>query len=164
MKKLLAAVMIVVVPTLISTGAWALTVVDTEASGTYYAGGTYHDSTGTPTYTHDVNPFVGDNNWSVTSLTGTNIAGGYIMVTLTGPYFGNLYATQATVGASGDLYISSTGWQTSSGSAADHWASDKFDPATEGWNLVVPFGGTKIGPSNTLVFAYTNTMHDLGVG
>ncbi len=163
MKKLLAIVMALAAPVFISTGAWALSVTDTEASGNYYAGGTYHDSTGTPSYTHDINPFGGDGNWSVTGFTATNV-GSNIVVTFTGPYFGNTYATNAIVGAPGDLYLSSTGWQTSSGSAANHWASDTFiadklNPKYEGWNLVVPLG--TILTSDGVVFTFKSTMHNL---
>ena len=160
MKRLLAAVMVLVVPILISTGGWALTVDDRQGVAGAYYGGIYNSNpiggphTTNPSYAYDTIPQSGPSadTWNVTGFTATNIAGGYIQVTFSGPYFSTNSAanpTGGTAGRPGDLYISSTGWVVATDpiSSGGHGIGDTFSLA-EGWNYVIPLLGTPVATRN----------------
>jgi hypothetical protein len=74
--------------------------------------------------------------FDVDSMTVTQ-SGGSITVRLQGPYFGN---TQSLTNyGSGDLYISSGGWNVTDGNTSHHW-NDVFK-ISEGWDYVVSLDG-----------------------
>jgi hypothetical protein len=82
------------------------------------------------------------------------VSGGMVSVKLTGNYFPS-YANNIGLAGSygpGDLYISTSGWHTSTGSAP--YAEDTFNSG-EGWNLVVSQSG-KVCALNYDTITYSN--------
>ncbi len=156
MRKAFIAVTIFFVPVFVCTGAWALFIDDRQDLPGAYYGGTHTTSSGaTNPYNYDTSPMAGapgDYQFSVTSLAASkNASTGEITVSLTGPYFGTYYAYDSSKPAGpGDLYISSKGWKVDS--PANHGYTDKFNPATEGWDYVIKFS-TTAGLKNTFLYA-----------
>jgi len=169
MRKALALAIGIMVPIVFAATAGALVVIDQQGVPGAYYGGIYTTPIGSdPTYAFDLVPST-DTTFSVNSFAATNVAGGMIQVTFTGPYFGsdgdpyNNPTGGFTKGRPGDLYLSTTGWVVAT-NPGNHGIGDTFNPATEGWNVVVPFLGTPVGVNDGLVFTYTNTMHNLDTG
>jgi hypothetical protein len=72
------------------------------------------------------------------------VSGGMVSVKLTGSYFSSYLGNVGLAGSNGpgDLYISTSGWHTSSGSAPNY-STDTFNSG-EGWNLVVSQADKKV--------------------
>jgi hypothetical protein len=171
MKKLYLWVAILVVPLFLATGAWALVVDDEQGVPGAYYGGVWTTVgppvTQNPAYAFDTAPAggqPGSTDFSVTILTATSIASGYIQVVLTGNYFTTQYAnpSDTTVNAKpGDLYISSKGWVVSTPSPDGHADADTFNPSTEGWDYVIAYSSAAPAPFNTAMYqlngSYTAT-------
>lgn len=144
MKKLFTAALALLIPLLISPSAGALFIADT-----YYGGTTVQTGVLTP-----LSVDVIGTGFDVAGMDVTR-SGGNITVVLSGDFF----TTLPLINTPGDLYISSTGWQTSDGIVGGHHPTDKFI-ASEGWNYYVSLSGhlLHIGNFNAIQGTLNSTI------
>jgi hypothetical protein len=75
------------------------------------------------------------------------VSGSQMTVKLSGNYF---KTGEVNSWGPGDLYISTSGWQTSDGQTSGYHATDAFQES-EGWNYVVSYGGRHYDPNGNFL-------------